>query len=132
MPGTLPRIRVASGDNVNGPRPAQAAPARIRNKRLHNARRGGSVFRNQTLQEAVMELGTIEREVFVEAAPEVVFEVVSRPEHLRQWWPDDAQFEPTPGASGEIVFGDPSAGGAVVALTVLESLPPRTFSFRWT
>ena len=79
-----------------------------------------------------MELGTIEREIYVEASPEVVFEVVSSPEHLERWWPDDARFEPTPGSSGEIVFGDPAAGGKVVALTVVEALPPTTFSFRWT
>ena len=37
-----------------------------------------------------MGYGTIERELFIEATPEVVFDVVSSPEHLRQWWPDDA------------------------------------------
>ena len=79
-----------------------------------------------------MELGTIEREIYVEASPEVLFEVVSSPDHLKEWWPDDASYEPTPGASGEIVFGDRGAGGAVVAFTVVEVRPPRTFSFRWT
>ena len=67
-----------------------------------------------------MEFGTIEREIYVEASPEVVFEVVSSPEHLKQWWPDDARYDPTPGSTGEIVFGDPDAGGAVVAFTVVE------------
>ncbi len=61
-----------------------------------------------------MEFGTIEREIYVEASPEVVFEVVSSPEHLKQWWPDDARYEPTPGSPGEIVFGDRDAGGTVV------------------
>ena len=79
-----------------------------------------------------MELGTIEREIYVDAAPEVVFETVSSPDHVKQWWPDDARYEPTPGATGEIVFGDPGDGGSVVAFTVVEALPPRTFSFRWT
>ena len=79
-----------------------------------------------------MELGTIEREVFIEASPEVVFEVVSRPEHVRQWWPDDAHYEPVPGSTGEIVFGDPAAGGGAAQFTVMEVLPPTTFSFRWT
>jgi uncharacterized protein YndB with AHSA1/START domain len=79
-----------------------------------------------------MELGSIEREIYVEAPPEVVFEVVSSPEHVKQWWPDDARFEPTPGSSGELVFGDPAAGGGVAPLTVVEVQPPRTFSFRWT
>jgi uncharacterized protein YndB with AHSA1/START domain len=37
-----------------------------------------------------MEFGTIEREIYVEASPEVAFEVVSSPDHLQQWWPDEA------------------------------------------
>jgi uncharacterized protein YndB with AHSA1/START domain len=80
------------------------------------------------------EPGTIEREIHVAATPEVVYEVVSRPEHLREWWPDDAELaEPVPGAEGEIVFGRRGEPGAVVErLTVVEADPPRTFSFRWT
>jgi uncharacterized protein YndB with AHSA1/START domain len=87
---------------------------------------------NQTLQEVVVELGSIEREIYVEATPEVVFEVVSSPEHVREWWPDEARYEVRAGAAGEIVFGDPDAGGGVVGFTVVEALPPRTFTFRWT
>ena len=79
-----------------------------------------------------MELGTIEREIYVEAPPEVVFEVVSSPDHLKEWWPDDAQYEPTPGSVGEIVFGDRNADGAVVPFTVVDVRPPQRFSFRWT
>ena len=79
-----------------------------------------------------MELGTIEREIYVEAAPEVVFEVVSSQDHLKEWWPDDAQYEPTPGSVGEIVFGDRNADGAVVPFTVVDARPPQRFSFRWT
>jgi uncharacterized protein YndB with AHSA1/START domain len=79
-----------------------------------------------------MEFGTIEREIYVEASPEIVFEVVSSPGHLKEWWPDDARYEPVPGSTGEIVFGDPGADGAVVPFTVVDARPPRTFSFRWT
>jgi uncharacterized protein YndB with AHSA1/START domain len=79
-----------------------------------------------------MEHGTIEREVYVEATPEIVFEVVSSPDHLKGWWPDEARYEPTPGSAGEIVFGDPQAGGKVVQFSVVDVRPPRTFSFRWT
>jgi uncharacterized protein YndB with AHSA1/START domain len=79
-----------------------------------------------------MEFGTIEREIYVEASPEVVFEVVSSPDHLRGWWPDEAEYEPTPGSTGEIVFGDRDTGGKVVPFTVVDARPPRTFSFRWT
>jgi uncharacterized protein YndB with AHSA1/START domain len=79
-----------------------------------------------------MEFGTIEREIFVEAPPEVVFEVVSGPDHIKGWWPDDASFDPAPGSSGEIVFGDRAAGGTVESFTVVDARPPRSFSFRWT
>jgi uncharacterized protein YndB with AHSA1/START domain len=37
-----------------------------------------------------------------------------------------------PGSSGEIVFGQGASDGKVVPFTVLEVLPPRTFTFRWT
>lgn len=79
-----------------------------------------------------MEFGSIEREIYVDAPPETVFEVVSSPEHLKHWWPDEAQYEPTPGSAGEITFGDPAADGVVVAFTVVDVRPPRQFTFRWT
>lgn len=79
-----------------------------------------------------VELGTLEREVYVAATPETVFDVVSDPKHVREWWPDEASYDLTPGATGQIVFGDPEAGGGVVALTVLEVDRPRSFTFRWT
>lgn len=78
------------------------------------------------------EVGSIARELYIEAAPETVFDVVSRPEHVAQWWPDTASWDVVVGASGEITFGDPEDGGARVAITVLELDPPRSFTFRWT
>jgi uncharacterized protein YndB with AHSA1/START domain len=79
-----------------------------------------------------MEHGSIERELRIEATPEVVYEVISSPEHLREWWPDAAELDPVPGAVGSITFGDPASPDAtVVALTVLEADPPRRFAFRW-
>jgi uncharacterized protein YndB with AHSA1/START domain len=75
-----------------------------------------------------MEYGTLERQIHIEASPEVVFEVVSRPEHLREWWSDDASLEPKPGAVGELVWGDRAQ---VAPITVVDVDPPRRFSFRW-
>lgn len=77
--------------------------------------------------------GIIEREIQVEATPDVVYRVVSTPEHLREWWSDDADLEPAPGANGTVSFGDRSRPeeAKVVALTVVEADPPRRFSFRW-
>jgi uncharacterized protein YndB with AHSA1/START domain len=74
-----------------------------------------------------MEFGTIERELYIDASPEVVFDVVSKPEHVSRWWPDEATYEPTPGSTGEVAFGDKREN-----LTVVDVRPPHTFSFRWT
>jgi uncharacterized protein YndB with AHSA1/START domain len=79
-----------------------------------------------------MEHGTIERELHIDASPEVVFDVVSSPEHLREWWPDEAEYSAVPGAAGRIGFGDCSHDGTWVQFTVVDALPPRLFSFRWT
>ncbi|MCU1398395.1 MAG: Activator of Hsp90 ATPase 1 family protein [Acidimicrobiales bacterium] len=78
-----------------------------------------------------MEFGTIEREVYVEASPEIVFEVVSSARHLEQWWPDEAHYESAPGSTGDIVFGQ-GPDKTAVPFTVIDAQPPRTFSFRWT
>jgi uncharacterized protein YndB with AHSA1/START domain len=82
--------------------------------------------------EAEMEYASIEREIQVEASPEVVYKVISTPDHMREWWPDDAEIEAVPGATGTIAFGDRSTPDAkVVPLTVTEADPPRRFAFRW-
>lgn len=79
-----------------------------------------------------MQYESIERELHIEASPEIVYQVVSSPEHIQGWWPDGAQFERVPGATGTIRFGDASAPDAkVVAITVVEADPPRRFAFRW-
>ncbi len=79
-----------------------------------------------------MQFESIERELHIAATPETVYEVISSPEHVQQWWPDEAQFDATPGATGFVAWGDRSTPGAkVVPLTVVEADPPRRFSFRW-
>ncbi|MDP4503946.1 SRPBCC domain-containing protein [Nonomuraea turcica] len=79
-----------------------------------------------------MEHASIERELRIEATPEVVYKVISTPEHLQQWWPDEAELTPAPGATGFVAFGDTSTPDAKVApLTVVEADPPRRFAFRW-
>jgi len=79
-----------------------------------------------------MELAGIERELYIDAGPEIVFEVVSTPEHIVNWWTDEANFDPNPGGSGWIGFGDVAAGGKRVEFSVAEAVPYRLFSFRWT
>ncbi|MEU8514613.1 SRPBCC family protein [Kitasatospora sp. NPDC048722] len=78
-----------------------------------------------------MEYGSIAREIRIEAPPEVVYEVISTPEHLKEWWPDEADLKPVPGATGTIAFGAGTPDVKVESLTVVEADPPRRFSFRW-
>jgi uncharacterized protein YndB with AHSA1/START domain len=80
-----------------------------------------------------MEQGTIERHFHVDASPDVVFEVISSPDHIREWWhTDEADVTPAAGATGELVWGDRSRADAHVArLTVVDAQPARVFSFRW-
>ncbi|MFF4421868.1 SRPBCC family protein [Streptomyces sp. NPDC001549] len=84
--------------------------------------------------ETAMEYGSIERELHIEASPEVVFEVLSSPEHIREWWSaETTAFEPAAGAAGRLTWTDQDTGGHQSApFTVVEADPPRTFSFRWT
>src|SRR5690606_9273536 len=82
-------------------------------------------------EESGMENGSIEREIRIEATPEIVYEVVSRPEHLREWWPDEAELDPVPGGTGVISFGSGSADAHVESVTVVEADPPQRFSFFW-
>lgn len=76
-----------------------------------------------------MEHGTLTREIRIEATPDVVFDVVSRPEHIAKWWSDDASFEPVAGATGELVWGERSQ---VAVIAVVDVRRPSRFSFRWT
>ena len=78
------------------------------------------------------QFGTIEREIHIDASPEVVFDVVSSPEHLREWWPDEAEYPVVAGGAGKIGFRDTDESLSWVQFTVVDADPPRRFSFRWT
>lgn len=77
-----------------------------------------------------MEYGSIEREIRINAAPEIVFDVVSDPAHVQQWWPDEARYEAVPGGAGEIFFTK-DGEKFPVAVQVVDAIPHRLFSFRW-
>ncbi len=80
-----------------------------------------------------MEYGTIEREVHIEAVPDVVFEVISSPEHIRDWWSATTEIEPVTGSTSELTWRDEVSGRVdVVPITVIDVNPPHLFSFRWT
>jgi uncharacterized protein YndB with AHSA1/START domain len=80
-----------------------------------------------------VEYASIDRELHIKASPEVVFEVLSSPEHIRDWWSADTKFEPVAGAASTLTWTDVETGRQeATAFTLVEVDPPRRFSFRWT
>jgi uncharacterized protein YndB with AHSA1/START domain len=82
-----------------------------------------------------LEHGSITRQVHIDATPQVVYEVVSSPEHIAQWWADEADVEPSPGRTGVLIWRGRATVRRdvdyVVELTVVEAVPGERFSFRW-
>jgi uncharacterized protein YndB with AHSA1/START domain len=79
-----------------------------------------------------MEYGSIEREFHIDASPEVVFEVITSPAHIREWWSADADLEASVGYRGELAWSDDDNPRAHVSpITVVIAEPPRKFAFRW-
>jgi uncharacterized protein YndB with AHSA1/START domain len=80
-----------------------------------------------------MEYASIERELHIDASPEVVFQVLSTPEHIRDWWSAETGFEPVPGTASRLTWTEQGTGRQQsTPFTVVEVDPPRRFSFRWT
>ena len=74
------------------------------------------------------EQGSIERDIHIEASPEVVFEVVTSPAHIKEWWGGvQTDLRPVPGAEGELRWGTEHRE----VFKVVDADPPRLFSFRW-
>ena len=68
----------------------------------------------------------IDREILIEAPPEVVWRTITEPDQMSQWFADRVELVAEPGARGYMHFGD--QGGPVVVETVER---PVRFSFRW-
>jgi uncharacterized protein YndB with AHSA1/START domain len=78
-----------------------------------------------------MEYGSIERELHIDAVPEVVFEVLTRPEHIREWWSAQTAFEAAGGAAGTLSWKNDTGDWHATPFTIVDIDPPRLFSFRW-
>jgi uncharacterized protein YndB with AHSA1/START domain len=75
---------------------------------------------------------TITRDIVINASPETVYDVVSRPEHIAEWFSDEADFEPAPDARGVLIWRDKETNQATsVELTVVTADRPHLFAFRW-
>ena len=69
----------------------------------------------------------IEREVLIEAPVEVVWAVITAPDHIRQWFAEEAEVELRIGGSGRLAFK--SGDSYQLQVEVIE--PPRRFTFLW-
>ena len=74
----------------------------------------------------------IERDVLIEAPIDVVWEVISRPEHIVHWFSDEAQLDLRPGGEGVLTFGMKTATQlAAYHLRVEAVEAPRRLAYRW-
>jgi uncharacterized protein YndB with AHSA1/START domain len=78
----------------------------------------------------------VEREILIEASPEVVWGVITEPEQISRWFSDDAEVEGRAGADGTLTWKPGGRGGRkesdlVVPIRVVDAEPFRRFSFRW-
>lgn len=79
-----------------------------------------------------MEYGTIEREIHIDASPEVVYETITRPEHIKRWWGFEASFPAEPGGEGQLTWHwEDERGSIVVPVSVVAAEAPRRLVFRW-
>ena len=74
----------------------------------------------------------IERDVLIEAPIDVVWEVISRPEHIVHWFSDEAQLDLRPGGEGILTFEMNAANQPATYHLRFEAVePPRRLAFRW-
>jgi len=79
---------------------------------------------------------SVERQILIEASPEVVWRVITEPEQISCWFSDEADVEGRAGADGALTWkpggrGSEKVSDVVVAIHVVEAEPFRRFCFRW-
>ena len=74
---------------------------------------------------------SISRDIVINASPEIVYDVVSRPEHIAAWFSDEADLEPVAGSRGTLLFHQGTEKAVTIALTVVTAQRPHVFAFHW-
>jgi uncharacterized protein YndB with AHSA1/START domain len=69
----------------------------------------------------------IEREILIDAPVEVVWRVITEPEHISGWFSDSVELDLTPGGKATLRWD----GHGTVYGRVERVEPPRFFSYRW-
>lgn len=71
----------------------------------------------------------ITRDIVIEAPVDVVWRVVTEPQHIVRWFSDTAEIDLRPGGDGVLTFESHQHVAPLVVDTVD---PPTTFAFRWS
>jgi uncharacterized protein YndB with AHSA1/START domain len=82
-----------------------------------------------------MAADSVEREILIEASPEIVWGVITEPEQIGRWFSDEADLEGRAGADGTLTWKPGGRNGnhdAVVPIRVVDADPFHRFSFRWS
>jgi uncharacterized protein YndB with AHSA1/START domain len=80
------------------------------------------------MADVAAETSPIVRTVEIRATPERVFELLTEPDALVQWWPDVAELDPRPGGRVRMEF---RGGESVVTGEVTKFEPPHGLGFTW-
>jgi uncharacterized protein YndB with AHSA1/START domain len=74
----------------------------------------------------------IEREIDIEAPIDVVWTVITEPEHIDGWFTDSAEIDMLEGAEGRFGWTEKARHRVTVVNLKIERLePPNLFAFRW-
>lgn len=78
----------------------------------------------------------IEREIVVDAPPDVVWSILTEPDQMTQWLADEVELVLQPGGDGTLrwhsrVFRSAGSASKTLPIRVERVEPPHRFSFRW-
>ena len=69
----------------------------------------------------------VTREIEIESPPDEVWEALTEPEQLEEWFANDVELDPEPGGTGTFRWDDGEVRHAVVE----EVVPHERFAFTW-
>ena len=74
----------------------------------------------------------IEKDILIGAPVETVYQVITEPGQISQWFADAADLDPVPGGLGSLTFEDRATTQRMtVRLTVTAAEPPHRLAYRW-
>jgi uncharacterized protein YndB with AHSA1/START domain len=79
----------------------------------------------------LMVADSIEREIRIDAPPDVVWRVITEPRHIERWFADEADLDARSGGDGQLAFTHSPTGRHLYRLRVVLADRPHRFVYRW-